>query len=131
MGLKKAVHYGQLVELTDYFRVFNPRFNGLSIFSLEHVALALLGVDLSGRGYHDPRDDAAASMELYRRYIEYHDGSTALELSGACAHLLAVPTRPSFAKRCNWTLHGVCMAAHTPSKCTCSDPPFDRSNRDE
>jgi hypothetical protein len=31
------------------------------------------------------------------------------------------PVRPSFAKRCNYMLDGVCMAAYTPKFCTCGN----------
>jgi hypothetical protein len=35
---------------------------------------------ICSKGYHDPFEDAAASMELYKRYVEYGDKDTAFEL---------------------------------------------------
>ena len=39
------------------------------------------------KGYHDPAEDAAASMELYKLFVEYQDSYTEFELFQARQYL--------------------------------------------
>eukprot|EP01134_Creolimax_fragrantissima_P005728 CFRG5728T1 len=121
MKLEKGKDYQDVVELSQALSAFNPKFNNYSFFSLEHEALVLLGVDLSAKGYHDPAEDAQASMELFKRFVEYGDSATATLLEMAKENLIRVRTKPSMAKRNNYNMHGICMAAFYPPACVCGD----------
>jgi len=122
MTLTEGKDFHSSVDLGGAFGVYNPKFGTTSFFSLEHEAWVLLGLDLCGKGFHDPFDDAEASMELYKRFVQYRHSHTREAYAYALQALVAVPTLSSFAKRNNYSLHGVCMAAFTPSKCTCGNP---------
>ncbi|KNC74987.1 hypothetical protein SARC_12478 [Sphaeroforma arctica JP610] len=121
MHLEKGRDYKDIIELSKEFTTFNPKYQNYSFFSLEHEALVLMGVDLSAKGYHDPAEDAQASMELFKRFCEYGDVETKELFGIAKENLIRVRTKPSMAKRNNYNMHGICMAAFYPPACVCDD----------
>ena len=48
MRLEPGVDFHSIGELSTAFGVWRPEFNSWQYFSLEHEALYLLGIDLSG-----------------------------------------------------------------------------------
>jgi hypothetical protein len=117
LGLKDGEDFGQLMDLTGLFRIYNERYKSYSVFSQDHLAKVLLAWDVSGN--HDAVGDAIKSIRLFNLYqstVGYPD-----KWKEVCDRVLGVEPEPSFAKR-NPTFEGVCMGNR--KTCTCGAPFF-------
>eukprot|EP00045_Choanoeca_perplexa_P001301 m.18833 g.18833 ORF g.18833 m.18833 type:complete len:220 (-) comp10858_c0_seq1:69-728(-) len=116
LKLREGVDFKDVIELSELFKAWNPRYNNYNYSSLSHATNTLLPGMFIGSA-HDPAEDALASIRLAKRF--YPD-EQALEV----AHQRLVRTRPSpsFAKQHNYQYEGVCMAAFYAAKCSCDAP---------
>lgn len=112
LGLREGVDYESLLDLSGAYRVFNPKFNSFSYFSLAHEARVVLGVTMEGA--HNAVTDAIVSIQLFNRYNQLQ--STPEEFEKVRAALIAAPLEASFAKK-NPSFEGVCMG--NKKTCTC------------
>lgn len=69
--------YHSCINLSDLFRVWNPKHNAYTNFSLDHCAKVWLGID---RNSHEAIDDAIISMTLFNmfRNVQYYPMQLAL-----------------------------------------------------
>ena len=119
LQLDQGVHYKDVVDLSEVFATYNPRFQNTSYFSLQHEADTLLGgVAMIGTGPHDPANDALACIRLHKKYCI----KSPHLLASAKQQLLRNRPPPNFRKQHNYRYEGVCMAAFFPAKCTCGQP---------
>ncbi len=56
LGLQQGVHYSRAEDLSEHFKVYNPKYANWNFFSLRHEADVLLGSTSSGS--HDASQDA-------------------------------------------------------------------------
>ncbi|CAF1076320.1 unnamed protein product [Adineta ricciae] len=119
LHLQKGTHYSDVIDLSDWFKAYNPRFGNFNFSSLAHEALTLLHVNLNASNGHLATQDAKASMQLY---LKYKDDEKAKE----AARQLLIRTRPgvSPSKACNYKYEGVCLAGYFPKMCTCDRPSY-------
>lgn len=115
LGLKEGVDFESLIDLSGAYRVFNPKFNNFSFFSLQHEARVVLGISMDGP--HNAVTDALVSIKLLTRYFELQEDKQAMD--AAKQALLAMPPEPSFAKK-NPSFEGVCMG--NKKTCSCKQP---------
>eukprot|EP00047_Mylnosiga_fluctuans_P001555 m.220881 g.220881 ORF g.220881 m.220881 type:complete len:274 (-) comp10474_c0_seq1:71-892(-) len=115
LGLRETVDFESLIDLSGAYRVFNPKFNSYSYFSLQHEAKVLLQHAMEGA--HNAMTDAIVSVRLFNLYMQLK--SNPEELERARQALIAVPLEASFAKR-NPSFEGVCMG--NKKTCTCGQP---------
>ncbi|UJR17155.1 hypothetical protein I4U23_004051 [Adineta vaga] len=122
LKLQKGVHYSDVIDISQWFKAYNPRFDNTSFFSLAHEALTLLHIDLNAENGHLATQDAKASMQLYLKYKED-------EKAKEVARKLLLRTRPRItpSKACNYKYEGVCLAGYFPQMCTCNRPSFANS----
>jgi hypothetical protein len=117
LGLKDGEDFGQLMDLTGLFRIYNPKYKSYSVFSQDHLAKTLLQWDVSGT--HDAVGDAIKSVRLFNLHQSVQANSDAWK--HLCDKLLESNPEPSFAKK-NPTFEGVCMGNR--KTCTCGAPFF-------
>lgn len=111
LGLQEGVDFEGLIDLSGAFRVFNPKFNGYSYFSLAHEARVLLGISMES--VHNAATDAIISIRLFNKFMQLRDTP---ELETVKQSLIAIPLEPSFAKK-NPSYETVCMG--NKKTCTC------------
>ena len=119
LQLIKGVHYKDVIDLSEVFAAYNPRYKNMNYFSLQHEANTLLGgAGLIDAGPHNPANDAIASIRLYKKYCV----ESPHLLASAKQQLLRNRPPPSFGKQHHYRYEGVCLAAFFPAKCTCGQP---------
>eukprot|EP00854_Cymbomonas_tetramitiformis_P000458 gene458-837_t len=69
LGLRKGIDYGEAIDIAKSFRVYNPRYNDYSHFSLREEVFGLLGIRMSER-YHSPVEDAKMSIRMYKDHAK-------------------------------------------------------------
>jgi hypothetical protein len=84
-----------MLDLAGLFATKNPKFNGLTFFSLSHEAKALLALDQ--QEMHHPAIDAWLSIKLYQLYTLLQANPS--ELERAKKLLLAMPVESAFNKK--------------------------------
>ena len=118
LKLERGVDYGDLIDLTGIWRVWNDRFQSWSVFSQDHLVRCLLE-DTEVNASHDAAGDCVKSIRLYRYYLQMKDNAAGL--ANAHAKLLATPPEPSFSKRFP-SFEGVCQGNR--KTCACGAPFF-------
>ncbi|CAF0838812.1 unnamed protein product [Didymodactylos carnosus] len=68
LQLKQGVHYKRVIDLSEMFKIYNPKYRTTNYFSLAHEADVLLGIDLNSSTGHNATQDAKTSMQLYQKY---------------------------------------------------------------
>ncbi|CAF5106523.1 unnamed protein product [Rotaria sp. Silwood1] len=106
-----------MIDLSDWFKVYNPRFGSMNFFSLAHEAWILLNIDLNAQNGHLAMEDAKAAMQLYIKYKDNEKGK-----EDARRRLLKTRPRMTPAKACNYNYEGVCLAGFFKQMCTCNRP---------
>eukprot|EP00401_Gymnodinium_catenatum_P076919 CAMPEP_0117544296 /NCGR_PEP_ID=MMETSP0784-20121206/45499_1 /TAXON_ID=39447 /ORGANISM="" /LENGTH=328 /DNA_ID=CAMNT_0005341093 /DNA_START=44 /DNA_END=1028 /DNA_ORIENTATION=+ len=115
LGLKKGVDFADTVDLAEVFRGSR----GVAC-SLRHEAFVLLG-KTPPPGHHDPRWDAAVSMELYHKAVVA--GTSQLRaMQERLTSGRFWPPRPSTARRLGYRLDGVCLSMYSSANCMCGQP---------
>lgn len=117
LGLKDGEDFGQLMDLTGLFRIYNPKYKSYSVFSQDHLAKTLLQWDISET--HDAVGDAIKSVRLFNLHQSVQSNPDAWK--HICDKLLESSPEPSFAKK-NPSFEGVCMGNR--KTCTCGAPFF-------
>ena len=119
LQLKQGEHYKDVIDLSEVFAAYNPRYKNMNYFSLQHEANTLLdGEGLIDAGPHNPANDCIASIRLYKKYCV----ESPHLLESAKQQLLRNRPPSSFAKQHNYRYEGVCLAAFFPAKCICGQP---------
>jgi len=67
LGLQEGVDFAGLRDLSGLYRVWNAKFNSMSVFGQDHLAKVLLGWPVEGRA-HNALEDACKSMRLFHLY---------------------------------------------------------------
>jgi RNA exonuclease 4 len=107
--------FSELLDLSEMFKAWNPKYGQYNKFSLAHLSRQLLQTDVGQT--HSPEEDAILSIRLYKKY---KDNEQALDK--ARNSMIGKVAPSSFAKRNNYQYDGVCMAAYYPQKCICDAP---------
>jgi hypothetical protein len=118
LKLERGVDYGDLIDLTGIWRVWNERYKSWSVFSQDHLVRCLLD-DTEVNASHDAAGDCVKSVRLYRLFLKLKDDAAGL--ASAHAKLLATPPEPSFSKRFP-SYEGVCQGNR--KTCACGAPFF-------
>ncbi|CAL55949.1 Exonuclease, RNase T/DNA polymerase III [Ostreococcus tauri] len=117
LGLTRGVDYGDLIEMTGIWRVWNERYGSWSVFSQDHLVRCLLATEVSST--HDAAGDCVKSIRLFRLFHRLLTND-AEGLAAARAKLLAIAPEPSFSKRFP-IFEGVCQGGRT---CSCGAATF-------
>uniref|UniRef100_A0A061R761 Exonuclease domain-containing protein n=1 Tax=Tetraselmis sp. GSL018 TaxID=582737 RepID=A0A061R761_9CHLO len=113
LGLREGHDFTALRDLSGLYRIWNPKYNSMSVFGQDHLAKVLLGWPVDDRP-HNALEDACKSIRLFHLYNWLQESRDRWEK--AQAMLLAVPPIPSFAKRFP-TFEGCCMGNRKTCKC--------------
>lgn len=117
LGLEEGKDFAGLQDLSGLWRVFNPKYNSFTYFSLHHESKCLLGIEQQAP--HNAVTDAIISIKLFMLYKMVEKDPEKLQASHKL--LLSTPTDASFAKL-NPVYDGVCMGQR--KACTCGAPFF-------
>lgn len=115
LGLREGVDFESLIDLSGAYRVFNPKFQSYSYFSLQHQVKVVLGVTMEPT--HNAVSDAIMSIKLLNKFMELQGNSD--EMDRIRQALIAAPLEASFAKK-NPSFEGVCMG--NKKTCSCGQP---------
>lgn len=118
LGLKEGVDFASCMDLAGLYRVFNPKFNRVTMYSQDHLVKVLLGWDLQGM-QHNAALDALKSVKLFNLYQQMQQDPPAWERAKQA--LMDAPPTLSFARQ-NPTYEGVCQGNR--KACTCGAPFF-------
>lgn len=116
LGLKEGVDFESMVDLAGLYKFWNDQFHSWSIFSLDHMARVVLGLDSRG-GPHNAVGDALKSIRLFNCYRVFSQNRAMM--SRVKDALMNSPVQDSFAKR-HPKFEGVCMGNR--KRCTCGAP---------
>ena len=117
LGLRPGIDFMHLVDLSEVFKVWNPRFSRWDRFGLAQEAYGLLGFKMQGEGAHSPVVDAQVSVRLYQEWVlpaeKADEGTQILQQMRLKKQFESLhnPIPP--------TVDGVCMRRFTPSECSC------------
>lgn len=117
LKLERGVDYGDLIDLTGIWRVWNDRFKSWSVFAQDHLVRTLLAGGVNDS--HDAEGDCVKSIRLYSHFLKIKDDAELL--ASEQAKLLTIPPEPSFSKRFP-SFEGVCQGNRR--LCTCKAPFF-------
>lgn len=122
MQLEKGVHYNAVVDLSESFKVWNPRYGTWMFFSLAKAAHGLLGVSMHGASKHSPVVDAQVSMRLYMEHV-----SIPSKLQTSKNKLAQMTFKKQFPRELMANFHertidGCCGYGFDPAKCICGAP---------
>lgn len=117
LHLVEGQDFASMLDLAGLFAAKNPRFAGLTFFSLAHEAKALLCMDQKEQ--HHPAIDAYLSIKLYQLYTILEKNP--IELERAKKVLLDLPVDSAFNRK-NPVYDGVCMG--NKRECKCGSPWF-------
>jgi len=111
-GLNKGLDFVDTVDLAEIFRTSDG-----TLSSLRHAARVLLNREFPAERPHDPRWDASVPMELYKLVA----AASPDEFENIRQQLLSPrywPPIPSTAKRCGYSIDGVCLSMYSETNCT-------------
>ena len=120
LGLRPGIDFMRLVDLSEVFKVWNPRFSRWDRFGLAQEAYGLLGFKMQGESAHSPVVDAQVSVRLYQEWVlpagKADEGTKILQQMRLKKQFefLRNPIPP--------TVDGVCMRRFTPRECSCGQP---------
>lgn len=120
LGLERGVDYAYEIDLAECFRTWNDRYKAWNYFSLRKTAWGLLGVEFEEASFHDPKQDALLSIQLFNKFVKpglHRQGAKTL------TRLLYSRQFPTFLKRNVTHIDGVCGSAY-PGECICGQPPI-------
>jgi len=114
LRLKQGTHYSAVIDISDFYKVWNKRYKSFSKYSLQNTAMALLGTDMSGP--HSAKKDAMAAMALY--HLWNAAGKTKGEQRQLKNRLRRARFPDSVVKQFRYCIDGVCMS-QSPKWCSC------------
>lgn len=123
LKLEKGVHYNNVVDLSESFKTWNPKYRNFNFYSLAKEAYGLLGVRMHGGSQsHNPLVDAQVSMRLYNEFV-----AVPSKLARAKSTLVRLTRRKQFPRELmagtfERNIDGCCGWAFNPDKCICGAP---------
>lgn len=120
--LQEGVHFKRFVDISEDFKVWNPKYGNYNYFSLAKEAFGIFGVKMHGVETHSPLIDAQISMRLFTEIVRHPS-----KLATAKSRLDTMTRRKLFprelmANYASKNIDGVCGYAFDPKKCTCGQP---------
>lgn len=116
LSLREGIDFESMVDLAGLYKFWNAQFNSWSIFSLDHMARIVLGLDSHGAP-HNAVGDALKSIRLFNYYRVFSQNP--VMMGRVRDALMNNPIQDSFAKRYP-LFEGVCMGNR--KKCSCGAP---------
>lgn len=109
LGLIKGRHYSDVIDISEYFKTFNPRYRTFNKYSLQNTAAALLKgpLKMDMAGAHSARNDSIAGVRLYRLWV----GANEKERAQFLNILESTKHPPSVVKTHQFKIDGVCMTS--------------------
>ena len=122
MELKRGVHFAAYVDLSEKFRVWNPRYSNYMYFSLAKAAYGLLGKRMHGSDAHSPVTDAEVSMELFEKFVKNKSKTAAAKTKLKLMTFRRMFPQSLMASARPKSIDGVCMNAFNAKECFCGQP---------
>lgn len=122
MELKRGVHFAAYVDLSEKFRVWNPRYSNYMYFSLAKAAYGLLDKRIHGSDSHSPVIDAQVSMDLFKQFVEDKSKTSAAKNKLKLMTFRRLFPQSLMASARPKSIDGVCMNAFNAKECFCGQP---------
>lgn len=119
LNLEQGVDYAYDVDLAECFRTWNDKYKGWNYFSLRRTAWGLLGVEFEENSFHDPKQDALLSIQLFNAFVKpgvHRQGAKTL------TKMLYSRDFPKSLNKNKTHIDGVCGSAFNPRECICGQP---------
>lgn len=117
MGLREGSDFADKIDLSEVFKLYNPKYGNMAYHSLVHEARYVLSMSRANAGAeHDPADDARMSVELWNKVL-----ANPGKLPDWQRMLRDTRPAPSVAKQLGHVIEGVCLCRFNPRLCVCGE----------